>query len=789
MSRSTRPTAILLAAALACPAAASITSLVDSTGTLGTSFRNVSVNASGLLAFNANTDTANQRGIFTFDPGTSVLSTVALATTNSTVNTTLRDFLDLEVNAAGTVGFHALYGGSTAATRPQGILTGTGSGTTLIVKSGATTSVNAPVPLNNTVVFMGIDGIGRAYLGARSNATSPDNRWLLRGDGSPTTIVLDNATNYPNVQGGGFYAFSNGGGVVDSAGNIAFGAYHKPGPTAGDNGVYYYNATSGTVITVRDEDNNAPYTFNAAPDSLLSNGDILFQATAEGNARRAMLRYDASSGNVTPLMTNDGDFFAPSSARLNDSGRFVFSSNFDEASSQSTFVPSGVFSGNDPIANEVVVSGSSLFGGTIISVSSVALRSNDDVYFAYTLDTDNNQVADRGGIARVTALPVINQWNVDAGGQFSIGSNWSSGSAPTTGQTAKLGSVITANRTVTLDTPVSLDALSIDDNNSYTISGTATLTLAGYRYSAIGVMAGQHTITAPVVLAKTGSMNTQGPSDSLTLTDFTVNPGSTLVKNGRGSLNVNRVRADEVNILNGTLSIIPNGSDAAASRIGTLSINGGPILPSATLDLNDNDLIVTSEFLEDVSAYVAFARNAGAWDRPGITSSAAGANAITGLGVLNGEQYTSVGGTTFAGFAFSPTHVLVKYTYNGDTDFNGSIDFDDYARIDSAFLGSGEGTWIDGDSDYSGTIDFDDYALIDAAFLLQGGPLDSGRFGGGTTVGGITSGMSAMDIYHLHASMFGDAYSNAFWSLVPEPSALSILGLAGIASLRRRRVA
>ena len=62
--------------------------------------------------------------------------------------------------------------------------------------------------------------------------------------------------------------------------------------------------------------------------------------------------------------------------------------------------------------------------------------------------------------------------------------------------------------------------------------------------------------------------------------------------------------------------------------------------------------------------------------------------------------------------------MLVKYTYYGDTDFNGIIDFDDYSRIDSGFNNGGT-TWFTGDFDYNGHVDFDDYSLIDQAFNTQ----------------------------------------------------------------------
>src|SRR5262249_49982266 len=113
--------------------------------------------------------------------------------------------------------------------------------------------------------------------------------------------------------------------------------------------------------------------------------------------------------------------------------------------------------------------------------------------------------------------------------------------------------------------------------------------------------------------------------------------------------------------------------------------------------------------------------NGGAWDRAGIASSAAASNALhsTTLGVLSGAEFSSVGGDgTFDGLSYAPTHTLVKDTYYGDSDLNGQVNFDDYARIDSGF-NNGRSGWLNGDFDGNGVVNFDDYSLIDLAFNVQ----------------------------------------------------------------------
>jgi hypothetical protein len=90
-----------------------------------------------------------------------------------------------------------------------------------------------------------------------------------------------------------------------------------------------------------------------------------------------------------------------------------------------------------------------------------------------------------------------------------------------------------------------------------------------------------------------------------------------------------------------------------------------------------------------MQALVRSARNGGSWTGNGITSSSARSNALhnTTLGAMEFADFKGICGNAalFAGRAIDATAVLVKYTYNGDTDFSGKVNFDDYVLIDLAF--------------------------------------------------------------------------------------------------------
>jgi hypothetical protein len=143
---------------------------------------------------------------------------------------------------------------------------------------------------------------------------------------------------------------------------------------------------------------------------------------------------------------------------------------------------------------------------------------------------------------------------------------------------------------------------------------------------------------------------------------------------------------------------------------------------------------------------------------------------------------------TFDGVAVATTDILVKYTYNGDTDLSGLVDFDDYSRTDAGFNNHRTG-WFNGDFDYNGSVDFDDYSLIDLAFNTQSGTLRRAMTyleGGDRSDAGMNT--PALRMVADHFEQFGNGYASSFLNAVPEPSSLLIAaGCAMMFGRRRRR--
>jgi len=142
---------------------------------------------------------------------------------------------------------------------------------------------------------------------------------------------------------------------------------------------------------------------------------------------------------------------------------------------------------------------------------------------------------------------------------------------------------------------------------------------------------------------------------------------------------------------------------------------------------------------------------------------------------------------TFAGVTVDDSAVLVKYTYYGDTDLNGRVNFDDYVRTDNGFNNHLSG-WFNGDFDFNGQVNFDDYVLIDLAFNTQSGTLRRAlTFLDGSDRSAAGMRDPAVRRVQQHLAEFGSDYARHFLAAVPEPATAGLLAIAGAVGATRRR--
>ena len=243
---------------------------------------------------------------------------------------------------------------------------------------------------------------------------------------------------------------------------------------------------------------------------------------------------------------------------------------------------------------------------------------------------------------------------------------------------------------------------------------------------------------------------------------------------GRVDWNGGKVTTNSIDLRGGgTMNVAANAGVAANRKLLRTSSISIDTARGSRLDVSDNAAIFTASTKAQIESYVATARAGGNWAGPGITSSVASSQAAhaTGIGVLSGAEFrdSNAGANSFAGVAVNVNDVLVKYTWNGDANLSGAVNFDDYVRIDTGFNQSLTG-WANGDFNYDGAVTFDDYVLIDVAFNQQNGTLaraidwvsGDDRSGSGLTETGVQEAIE-------HVAQFGGAYASAFLAAVPEP--------------------
>jgi autotransporter-associated beta strand protein len=252
--------------------------------------------------------------------------------------------------------------------------------------------------------------------------------------------------------------------------------------------------------------------------------------------------------------------------------------------------------------------------------------------------------------------------------------------------------------------------------------------------------------------------------------------GSALMKDGTGTMQLvgsatfsgpfavdaGTVSVQTTQKLNGPLSI--GASAAMVMKAGGATFLTTPAISidsanGGFLDMTDDDAVIDYTGATPIAAIkklISVGWAGGTWTGLGITSTTAAGIAGT-VGNFNKTAIgyadaSAVGIGTFAGGAVDSTSVLIRYTFSGDANLDGTVNNLDFTALAQAFNSSGL-FWQNGDFNFDGVVNALDFNAIATNFgLNQPAPLPSS----------------------VDASV-----------LVPEPAALLFLPALGLA--RRRR--
>jgi hypothetical protein len=162
--------------------------------------------------------------------------------------------------------------------------------------------------------------------------------------------------------------------------------------------------------------------------------------------------------------------------------------------------------------------------------------------------------------------------------------------------------------------------------------------------------------------------------------------------------------------IEGAAAIVPNGANAATSRLNTLQI-----LPGGELDLADNALVIdypgaTPRAL--INSYLTQGFAGGSWNGTGINSSVAASTPNRAIGLAEASDLGSPG--TFAGQPVDGTSLLLRFTIPGDANLDRLVNIGDFALLAANF--NLPSYWAKGDFNYNGTTSIADFALLAANF-------------------------------------------------------------------------
>jgi fibronectin-binding autotransporter adhesin len=686
----------------------------------------------------------------------------------------------------------------------------TGSGNNSTGFSGVIKNTTGTISLlkvgSGTLTLGGINTYtGTTTIGAQSGASAANAGAITLtgtiGGGSAVAAVIvgDDATL--NINGGtlntnSFSAGSQENTVVTVTSNGTLNVSGGVLAIANDNGnnTGYIAITSGTVTansaTVgRNGTNNGGSIITggiATNSGIYVNGGTLNIATTLGIGTNTSTNSSASmrmdSGIVTVGGTTDVTLNSTSGRySVLDLAGGTFTSN--DTTGLGILVGGGVFTTPDA---ELLVRGTA-----VVNTPAITLGSSTQTGGTQALE-------DIGGTLYVGAGGIVSGRSSGAG-TVNLGSS-AVATAPTLAASSSWASSL--NMTLTgsnsFGDPIVQAANSSGGAENITLSGTisgtgglaktgaGTLTIGGNNLyqgntnvaggtlaiSSTGIVPSSVVSIAPGATVIAGGSFNGGFEPSVVLN---VNGTATFAANGNLPGAPTTVSISSINLgSGGLLTVADPGVGNHASRlllsVGGLSLSGAAGAWMSKVDLTGNDLQVQNGNLANVYDQVKQGYNGGRWNgTTGITSSTAANDSthLTALAVIqNSEDQTPGGPTLYGSFdnnGASSSDVLVKYTYYGDANADGSVTSADYTLIDAGYLSHGTLTgWYNGDFNYDGVINGSDYTLIDNAFNMQGASL-------------------ASEIASPTAQISGGSSS------VPEPTSAMALAVIATGLLGRRR--
>jgi autotransporter-associated beta strand protein len=375
-----------------------------------------------------------------------------------------------------------------------------------------------------------------------------------------------------------------------------------------------------------------------------------------------------------------------------------------------------------------------------------------------------------GGVAFAPASASAPIWN--GGGSddnWSTGGNWG-GTAPAAGALLEFAGTTRLSNNNDIAAGTEFGDMQFDSGSGAFVLGGNAINLGGDVVNNSG-----STQTINLDLSLQEDVNLNAATGNITINGaisggFSVSTpgGNTVTLGGSNSY------SGGTNVMAGTVVIAAAGALPANGAVsitgGTLQLaagTGGETLSSLSvtggdLDVGNNHIVISDpggSIDSVIRGYLMTGYNGGNWNGTGIETTAATGTKY-GIGYADGAD----GGIS----GIVSGQLEVKYTLDGDTDLDGTVNSVDFGNLAANFGKSGK-VWDQGDFNYDGTVNSVDFGLL------------AGNFG--KSLGSAGDVVTAADWAALNAF----AAANGLTAAVPEPASAGLMLLAGVGVLARRR--
>jgi autotransporter-associated beta strand protein len=555
--------------------------------------------------------------------------------------------------------------------------------------------------------------------------------------------------------------------LVNSSASVAAG-----GVLQVNSGGVLFSGSNSTTVTLQPSD--------TTPGSFLLKGDVSFTGT-DGTAALNTANFGVGQTPGVLDLGNAARTFSVSDGLATTD--LAVSARITNGSIIKTGAGSLRLDSPNPITGTTTISAGTLevtdpaalgTGGVVLGDATLSLKSDiaSPPSFASSVSVTGDATI---RIDHLTAGS-IGQFRV---GPVSIGAtrltvNGANRTLAISGLTMSASPTIDTAQPLLIDGPISQTTAGLGITKS---GGTSKLTFGGLTansYTGLTrVNAGSLELAKPAgVLAVPGDLSIFGGGSVKALADGQIAPTANVIVANAGSLLDLGGHPQTL----ASLSVTGNGAmtvGATTTGAPPLRVNGAfAVTTGGKLDLANNKLIVdydpasgTTTPIASIRAALVSAYAGGAWNGvAGIGS--AGIAATRSLGYAEASEALGAAGGNFGGQNVDGTTVLVGYTLSGDANLDGTVDFLDLAKLAqnyNASVSTSSSTWYRGDFNYDGMVDFNDLAKLAQnyntslpAAAIPGAPAD-----------------------------FPADLARAF-ATVPEPSAVIVIGLAGLCALTRR---